>query len=233
METTFARPTTTPRVLRTHPVLESWERADHPDQRRLRTYLDEVEALADACVPVSSGRLAIELIVGLPGNLTLTKGGRDLDNYLMPIARRIGAGRLDAAFARKRHAETSTFAVSVAVRADGLPCEPQLRVRTKGSSESSAWKQQIHDACSAVVSAPLPQGPVALCIRFRVSSQRNWSTLWKPAIDALGPLLGMADPGKPFRPDDDRVVDLALHRVIDDALSHDVDIAVWWRQLSI
>ncbi len=71
---------------------------------------------------------------------------------------------------------------------------------------------------------------MTLCIRFGVSSQRNWSALWKPAIDALGPVLGIQDLIKPFRPDDDRIVDLALHRPIDDALGNDVDIEAWWPQ---
>ena len=50
----------------------------------------------------------------------------------------------------------------------------------------------------------------------------------KPAIDALGPVLGIQDPTKPFRPDDDRIVDLAMHRTIDDALVNDVEIEAWW-----
>jgi hypothetical protein len=59
-------------------------------------------------------------------------------------------------------------------------------------------------------------------VRFGVSIRRNWSTLWKPGIDALGPLLGIQSTGRPFRPDDDRIVDLHLFRVIDDSLGHDV-----------
>jgi len=78
------------------------------------------------------------------------------------------------------------------------------------SAQSAAWKRTIHQACSKVVAHPLPPGPLPLRIRFSVSSRRNWTTLWKPAIDALGPLLGMPVPARPFRPDDDRVVDLSL-----------------------
>ncbi|WP_405146999.1 hypothetical protein OG589_06235 [Sphaerisporangium sp. NBC_01403] len=230
METIFARPSVMPRVLPTAPVLESWDAANHPSQRRLAAYLDEVDALVHACVQPGSDHLALDLTVCLPQQAALTRDGRDLDNYLFPIARRIGAGRLDAVFARKQHAATSTIAVSVAVHLDGLPGEPQLRVRTTSSSQSPAWKQEIRDACSAVVGAPLPDGPLAMGIRFAVSRRRNWSTLWKPAIDALGPVLGTPDPRKPYRPNDDRIVDLALHRSHDDALGNDVDIAVWWQQ---
>ena len=106
----FERPMAKPHVLSTAPVLESWEKTDHPDQRRLRAYLDEVETLINASIPVSSGHLALELTVGLKTGVTLDSGGRDLDNYLLPVARRIGPQRLDAVFGRKLHAATSTIA---------------------------------------------------------------------------------------------------------------------------
>jgi hypothetical protein len=170
----------------------------------------------------------LELTVGLRSGLALDRGGRDLDNYLLPIARRIGAHRIDAMFGRKLHAATSTIAVGTAVQRHDLPGEPQLLIRVTGSSESPAWKQQIHDASRAVCSSSWPPGPMTLCIRFGVSSRRNWSTLWKPAIDALGPVLGIQDPSQPFRPDDDRIVDLALHRTINDALGTEVEIEAWW-----
>jgi hypothetical protein len=34
----------------------------------------------------------------VPDDLPLESGGRDLDNYLRPVAQRIGANRIDAAF---------------------------------------------------------------------------------------------------------------------------------------
>jgi len=40
------------------------------------------------------GLLAVELTVGLPGHLSLTGGGRDLDNYLFPLAQRLGPARI-------------------------------------------------------------------------------------------------------------------------------------------
>jgi hypothetical protein len=224
----FDRPIAKPHVLSTAPVLESWGKTDHPEQLRLRAYLDKVETLINALVPVSSGHLALELTVGLSPRVALDSGGRDLDNYLLPIARRIGPQRLDTVFGRKLHTDTSTIAAATATQVRDSPGEPRLLVRATGSSESSAWKQQIHGACRAVSSAPLPRGPLTLCIRFGVSSRRNWSTLWKPSIDALGPVLGIQDLTKPFRPENDRIVELALHRTIDDTLGNDVDIEAWW-----
>jgi hypothetical protein len=46
----------------------------------------------------------------------------------------------------------------------------------------------------------------------------------EPAIDALGPALGVA---RPFCPDDDRITELALHRSVD-GLADDVTIDAWW-----
>jgi hypothetical protein len=41
-------------------------------------------------------------------------------------------------------------------------------------------------------------------------------------------VLGISNPELPFRPDDDRIVELELHRSIDDALGHDVVVEAWW-----
>lgn len=224
----FSRPAARPRVLPVAPVLESWEKAGHPDQQRLRAYLDQIEALLGSSISATDGHLALELTVGLPPGRALDSGGRDLDNYLLPIARRIGPKRLDAVFGRKLRAAISTITVATATEVVSAPGAPQLSVRVTGSSASSAWKQQIHDTCHDVSTSSLPPGAMRLCIRFGVSARRNWSTLWKPAIDALGPVLGTRDPAKPFRPDDDRIIDLELHRTVDDALGNDVDIEAWW-----
>ncbi|WP_431676838.1 hypothetical protein [Kitasatospora sp. KL5] len=56
---------------------------------------------------------------------------------------------------------------------------------------------------------PAPGRALQLSIVFRVSGGRNRSTLWKPAIDALGPLLGAHHPTRLYQPPDDRIVELA------------------------
>jgi len=52
---------------------------------------------------------------------------------------------------------------------------------------------------------------------------RNWASLWKPLIDAVGPVPG-EDPARPFHPHDDRIVSLALHHTIDTGIARDVII---------
>ena len=45
----------------------------------------------------------------------------------------------------------------------------------------------------------------------------------------MGPILGARDPRRPYDPDDDRIVSLALHRRLDPAAGWDVEVAMWWR----
>jgi hypothetical protein len=172
----------------------------------------------------------IDLVVGIPGSQPIDRGGRDPDNYLYPLVRRLSAGGLAAAFGRKIHQRHSTIAVAPAKHTAELPGPPQLVVRTSVSAQTPAWKQSLSKACAERVARPLPPGPVALRIQLGVSGRRNWAALWKPAIDALGPLLGVSNPALPFRPDDDRIVDLELYRELDDSLGYDVVVRAWWRQ---
>jgi hypothetical protein len=39
----------------------------------------------------------------------------------------------------------------------------------------------------------------------------------------------MPNPVRPYQPADDRIVDLALHRHIDDTLGHDIALEAWWQ----
>ena len=59
---------------------------------------------------------------------------------------------------------------------------------------------------------------------------RNWASLWKPLIEAFGPVLG-EDPARPFHPHEDRIVSLSLHHTTDTGLTHDVIIHAWWTRL--
>jgi hypothetical protein len=56
---------------------------------------------------------------------------------------------------------------------------------------------------------------------------RNWANIWKPLIDALGPILG-EDPRRPFHPHDDRIVSLGLHHDVERDIGHDVIVGLRW-----
>jgi hypothetical protein len=174
-----------------------------------------------------SGRVAAELIVGFSAGTSLIDGGHDLGNYLFPVAQRLGPGRVAAIFGRKIHGPSS-LAVAPA-QPDTAEATPLFSTRLAGSYERKEWKQTLHDRL-AVQAATIDPGPVGLNIALRTGPGRNWASLWKPLIDAFGPVLG-EDPTRPFHPDDDRIVSLGLHHTIDTAIAHDVIIDAWWTSL--
>lgn len=206
------------------PQLASWERAGHPSQVKLNRFLGHVDAIAGPVLAAVSGRVAAELIVGFSDGVSLIDGGHDLDNYLLPVAQRLGPQRVAAIFGRKIHGPSS-LAVGPA-QPDTAGAAPQFSARMAGSYERTEWKQQLHDRLAVQV-APVDPGPVALTIALTTGPSRNWASLWKPLIDAFGPVLG-EDPARPFHPHDDRIVSLDLHHTIDSGIAHDVIIDAWW-----
>lgn len=79
------------------PRLASWDVAGGSGQVRLAGFLDHVDELAaPTFAAASDGQFAVEFVIGLPPCVSLTQGGRDLDNYLYPVAHRLGARRLAA-----------------------------------------------------------------------------------------------------------------------------------------
>ena len=209
------------------PQLASWDRAGHPSQVKLGRFLAHVDAIARPALASVSGRVAAELIVGFSDGISLIDGGHDLDNYLFPVAQRLGPERLAAIFGRKIHGPSS-LAVGPA-QPDTTGASPQFSIRMAGSYERKEWKQGLHDRL-AEQAATIDPGPVGLKIALTTGPGRNWASLWKPLIDAFGPVLG-EDPTRPFHPHDDRVVSLALHHTIDTGIAHDVIIDAWWTRL--
>jgi hypothetical protein len=209
------------------PQLASWERAGHPSQVKLGRFLAHVDAIAGPVLATVSGRVAAELIVGFSDGASLIDGRHDLGNYLIPVAQRLGPERLAAIFGRKIHGPSS-LAVGHA-RPDTAEPTPQFSIRMAGSYERRAWKQELHDRL-AEQAATIEPGPVELKIALTTGPGRNWASLWKPLIDAFGPVLG-EDPTVPFHPHDDRIVSLGLHHTIDTGIAHDVIVDAWWTRL--
>jgi len=209
------------------PQLASWDRAGHPSQVKLGRFLAHVDAIAGPVPATVSGRVAAELIVGFSDGASLIDGGHDLDNYLFPVVQRLGPERVAAIFGRKI-CGPSSLAVGPA-QPDTAGATPQFSTRMAGSYERKAWKQNLHDRL-AVQAATIDPGPAGLNIALTTGPGRNWASLWKPLIDAFGPVLG-EDPARPFHPHDDRIVSLGLHHTIDTGLAHDVIIDAWWTSL--
>ena len=105
-------------------------------------------------------------------------------------------------------------------------------VRTTASASTRAWKEQVQYACAmALPGDPIP-GAIGIDIEFRLNPARNWSAVWKPAIDSLGPLLGVPNSHRPFTPHDERIVRLGLHRCLDASLGWDIVLSAWWTAAS-
>jgi hypothetical protein len=209
------------------PQLGSWDRASHPSQVKLGRFLAHVDAIAGPVLAAVSGRVAAELIVGFSDGVSLIDGGHDLDSYLFPVAQRLGPQRLAAIFGRKI-CGPSSLAVGPA-QPGTAGATPQFSAQMAGSCGRTQWKQQLHDRL-AVRAAAIDPGPAGLTIALTTGPGRNWASLWKPLIDAFGPVLG-EDPTRPFHPHDDRIVSLGLHHTIDTAIAHDVIIDAWWTSL--
>jgi hypothetical protein len=209
------------------PQLASGERAAHPSQVKLGRFLAHVDAIAGPVLATVRGRVVAELIVGFSDGVSLIDGGHDLDNYLFPVAQRLGPERVAAIFGRKIHGPSS-LAVGPA-QPDPAEATPQFSTRMAGAHERRAWRQQLHDRLAAQA-VTIDPGPAGLNIALTTGPGRNWASLWKPLIDAFGPVLG-EDPAPPCHPHDDRIVSLGLHHTIDTSLAHDVIIDAWWTRL--
>jgi hypothetical protein len=227
MTTLYCHPTQRV-VLSREPQLASWDIAGSPGQVRLGEFLDHAEALAAPILASVDGLLAVELNVGLRDELPLTGGGRDLDNYLFPLAQRLGPARIAAMFGRKVHGP-SFLAVDHA-QPSHVASPPQFSTQIAGSYVRPEWKATLRERLLQVQYAAPEEGAVGLTIGITTGPGRNWTNIWKPLIDAFGPVLG-EHPGQPFHPNDDRITSLGLHHDINTAIVHDVIITAWWINL--
>lgn len=211
------------------PRLESWMQHDHPDQVRLRAYLDWLEPRVKHMLAENANSL--ELTVALAEPLPLDAGGGDLDNFLFPVVRRLGHQRFVSVWGRKVRGARSSIAVGPALPAP-LPDETWrfAAAETSQPKDTSAWKREIDAQVRAQVHHA-EDGALEIQIAYLVDPVWNWSVLWKPTIDALGGIVG--DGARPFHPLDDRIVRLGLHRRTESRRSpRSASIGVWWRRVS-
>ena len=210
--------------------LASWEARSHPAQQRMNKYLGDLESCFAPHLVSVVEPLYLQIEVVRPVGTDLLHH-YDLENYLTPVAQRLGGRRLVLACAEKRHArganDVSFVALGVARRAPAPVGGAGYVVHLVGSYEKIGWKQSLRRQlldCGAREAEP---GPLAMHLAWRCRSGRNWVNLWKPAGDALGPILGEPNPNKPFHPRDDRIVRLGMH-LAEEVDGNDVEVAVWW-----
>jgi len=214
------------------PLLASWNARTDPEQVRLQAYLDRLAAsLGD--LPTGTAPLFLHMDIDVRDLARLLRH-HDLDNYLYPVVQRLGHGRFALASASKQVGGGSRAVVGLA---EPLAHLPELHTwghfacRAGSGTQDKRWKVGLREALRASQPRPLPPGPVEVKVHlaWRCSPARNWAWLWKPTLDAMGPVLGEPDARNPFNPQDDRIVALGLHLNADPATGHDVDVAMWWR----
>ena len=210
------------------PLLASWEKSTDPAQNRLRAYLDEVTAALSPLPESDPLFLHLDVDVGDPSRLLRHY---DLENYLTPLfgSRALPASQFVLVTAHKQVGGGSSFACGRAV--PGSAPEGWAHRTTEAGSGTShrRWKEGRESSLARSGAEELPAGPVAVRIAWQCAGSRNWVNLWKPTGDAMGPIRGVPDPSKPFHLNDDRIVDLEMHRQVDDALGHDVVVGIWWQ----
>ncbi|OBF21606.1 hypothetical protein A5725_13500 [Mycobacterium kubicae] len=216
----YGRPDNTAHQLRFSPRLASWEKTGHPDQVRLRAYLDDTKALlAESRV---DGPWALRLDVGLPVGRNLLDMD-DLDNYAYPLAYHLRDSGLVYVWCTKQHNERSFVRIEAA-REVSSPSTDVLIAKTTASASSLAYKEQVNAAVAEA--AELASGPVRLELSFVVGPRRNWLNLWKQTIDSLDPILGLAQPNRPWHPRDGRITALGMHVGIDPSARDEVLVGI-------
>ena len=220
------------RIAEITPLVAQWESSTHPSQIRLHRYLDEVKTKLHP-LPDSAAPLFLHLHVRAASGGTLLKH-YDLENYLTPLFGRrcLDGNRFQLVIGTKGVSSPSSLTVGVALRADDKHVLGEWacsEIAPIGGASTMRWKEQLRSELNLKAQALPADGPVSTRIALRCSARRNWTSLWKPVVDAMGPVLGYTHPSKPYHPRDDRIVRLEFHRILDSELKNRVEVAYAWR----
>lgn len=212
------------------PRVASWEANADPEQIRLRSYVEDVfRRLQPSSAEKRPLYLHLDVDVGAPDRLLK---GRDLENFLTPLfgRNRFESARFALVSGRKTVGGGSRLSLGIADAAERRPDGWMHFSRAcEGGTDRPAWKAALRDALAESKPVALPPGSVAVQLAWRCGPGRSWSNLWKATGDAMGPVLGVPNSRQPFNPDDDRIVDLILHRNLDYEARHEVTVGMWWR----
>ena len=215
------------------PKLASWNAKSDPGQIAVQRYLDGIKQELDPLPQASGLFLHMEIDVKEREHLL---HHHDLDNYLYPVVNRLGVHRFRFVSAIKRIGGGSYLHIGLTKPSNFFPENDSwisfLHDTGGTSAQKPAWKSGIRDALKIRQIQPLKPGAVELQLIWKCSSQRNWCSLWKPTIDGMGPVLGEPKPHRPFHPNDDRIVSLALHLNTDNSIGWSVQIGMMWRPSS-
>jgi hypothetical protein len=217
----FARPESDAHPLGIPPRLAAWMATGHPDQVHVRAFVTHAARVLGA---PRGGPAALRLDVGLPGDVRLLDHYA-LSHYVCRLVEWLGSAAgwdFASVWATKAPGPDTT------VRADApRPVDPPAGdrwfvVRTDTSAGSPAFTDQVLGQLAG--EEPVRTGPLAVELSFAVPTGCNWAGLWQPTIDGLAPVLGSAADDRAEDPCDGRIVELALHRREDAALTHGVEV---------
>ena len=153
--------------------------------------------------------------------MPLTEAGRDLDNYLLPIARRFGPRRAAAMFGRKTRG-ASWLAVGSA-RPEPAVASLQFSTGWQGPLSGRHGKRNSLTGSCRRRCPPVRSGLAAMELSLMAGPGRHWANLWKPLIDAFGSVLGEVLL-RAVQPNHDRIVRLGLQHHVTRGIGHDVTI---------
>jgi hypothetical protein len=216
------------------PKLASWNANTDPEQITLQRYLNDIKQKLHP-LPQGSG-LFLHMEIDVEDRAHLLHH-HDLDNYLYPVVNQLGASRFKLVSATKRVGGGSylrigqTKLTNTSLEKDGWV--PFFHYINGPSIQKPEWKHNIRNALKVHQVDSLKSGAVELHLVWKCSSQRNWTSLWKPTIDSMGPILGEPNPNRPFHPNDDRIVSLTLHLNTDNTLGWSVHIGMLWRSIML
>jgi hypothetical protein len=215
-----------------YPQLASWDKVTHPSQIRLQAYrgslMDELLPLLPEDTPLF---LHLDVDVVKPEHLLRH---HDLENYLTPLfgTKYLNAGRFVLVTARKYVGGGSRLEVGIARPAQNDLMSSgwtHFSYTAHESLQSKQWKENLRTALADTNPHALTAPAVEVQIAWVCSPGRNWVSLWKPTGDCMGPILGEANPMRPFAPNDDRIVELKFHRTLDITMGNAVQIVIGWR----
>lgn len=214
-----------------NPQLASWDKKTHPSQLRLQAYRQPVIAQLTPFLPESDPLyLHLDVDVAKPEHLLRH---HDLENYLTPLfgLRYLPPARFVLVTARKFFGGGSRLEAGIARPASiDMPHDWQHFAYTAHESlQSKQWKENLRTALAASTPLALSAPAVEVQIAWRCSPRRNWTMLWKPTGDCMGPILGEDNPLRPFSPNDDRIVELKYHCALDITMGNHVQVDMWWR----
>jgi hypothetical protein len=163
----------------------------------------------------------------------------DVENYLTPIVGRLGSQHFVLVSGEKHVGGGSSLTVGQArplYYPDDLPNWKHFSCLVTKSITTTAGKDSLRQSLidAGVTQLPLERKEIEVQIAWRCAPTIKWDNFWKPTGDTMGPILGPeatrdTSSKKRFTPHDDHIVALQFHHEVDETISNDIEVGIWWR----